>query len=228
MAATEILQRFSIAHASRRCSQQAFQQPLGVGAGHGVHRVKGDWEVVGQQVADLIKVEQLLHQSDVIVDPIDHLNLQAADALLPGCVQVQGDVVVDPVAIQCLAAGIDGVGERLRCWSAVSAVHLHAEVAFRSAGVMAGREDDPGCGLALADQVRGRRCREDAAGGGGDPGYAMSCGHACKHADGAAVAVAAVAAHHQRAARDAGHGAQDGLDEALQVVGGLELAAALA
>ncbi len=93
---------------------------------------------------------------------------------------------------------------------------------------MAGREDHAAARLVLADQMGGGRGGEDAAGGGDQPGHAVGGGHAGDHADGAAVAVAAVAAHHQGAAGHAGQHPQAGLDEALQVVGRLELLAALA
>ena len=228
MAAAEILQGDAVAHAASRRPEQPLQQSLGVGAGDGMHRIKGDRVVAPQQIADLIEVEQLLHQGDVVVDPIDHLHLQRADGLLAGLVEGEAHIPPDAVAIELLAAGVDRVGERFRGRAAIGSVHLHAEIAVGPAGVVAGGQDDAGGGLVLADQVGGGRGGEDAAGGGEDAGNAVGRCHAGDHADGAAVAVTAIPAYHQGAAGDAGHRAQDRLDEAFQVVGGLELAAALA
>ena len=228
MAAAEILQGGAVAHAARRCPQQTLQQPGGVGPRHRVHRIEGDGVVAPQQVADPIEIEQLLHQGDVVVDPIDHLHLQGADLLLAGLIERQRHRLPDAVTLQLAAAGVDGVGEGFRGGAAVGAIHLHAEIAIGATGVVAGREDDPGGGLVLADQVGGGRGREDAAGGGDDARHPMGRRHAGDHLNGAAVSVAAVTPHHQGAAGDAGHGAQDRFNEALQVVGGLELAAAFA
>ena len=228
VAAAEVFRWGAVAHGAGRCAEQALEQPRGVGPRHGVHRVEGDREVVAQQIADLIEVEQLLHQGDVVVDPIDHLDLQRTDAEGAGRIQGQCHLFADAVAVQRLRGGVDGIGEGFGGRAAIGAIHLDAEVAIGAAGVMAGGEDDAGGGAVLADQVRGGRGGEDAAGGGDQPGHAMGGGHARDHADGAAVAVAAVAAHHQGSAGDARHGAQDRLDEALQVVRRLELATALA
>ena len=80
----------------------------------------------------------------------------------------------------------------------------------------------------FADQVGGCRGGEDAPGGGDDAGHAMGGGHAADHLDGTAVAVAAVATHHQGATGDAGNHPQNRLNETLEVVGDFELLAALA
>ena len=56
----------------------------------------------------------------------------------------------------------------------------------------------------------------------------MGGGHAGNHGDGLEVAVATVTSHHQGAAGHAWQHLQARFDEALQVVGGLKLAAAFA
>ena len=93
---------------------------------------------------------------------------------------------------------------------------------------MAGREDHPAYGAVFADQVGRGRSGKDAASGGNQPDNAMGGGHAGDHGDGFAVAVATVTSHHQGAAGHAGQHLEARLDEALQVVGGLKLAAAFA
>ena len=93
---------------------------------------------------------------------------------------------------------------------------------------MAGREDDAADGLALADQVGGRRGGEDAAGGQHNPAQSMGGRHPGDDIDGAAVAVAAITAHHQSAPLHPRKSAEDRLDETFEVVGLLKLLAALA
>ena len=48
-----------------------------------MHGIEGYGEVPPQQIADLVEVEQTLHQRYVVVDAIDDLNLQVADAAVP-------------------------------------------------------------------------------------------------------------------------------------------------
>ena len=132
------------------------------------------------------------------------------------------------VAIELLAAGVDGIGEGFGCWAAVGAVDLDAKVALGPAGVVAGRKDDAANGLALADQVGGRRGGEDAASGQHNPAQAMGCCHPGDDINRAAVAVAAITAHHQGAALHPRKGAEDRLDETFEVVRLLELLTALA
>jgi hypothetical protein len=97
-------------------------------------------------------------------------------------------------------AAEDGIGDRFGGRPTVGPVHLDAEVSLRSAGVVAGGEDDAADGSLGADQVGGGGGGENAAGGGDEPGHAMGRGHAGDHADRPPIAVAAVAAHHQGAA----------------------------
>ena len=228
VAAAEVLQRQAVAHRAGRGPQQPLEQAGGVGAGDRVHGIEGDAEVAPQQGCDAVEVEQLLHQGDVVVDPVDHLHGHGAEAGRPGGVQMERIGIEDAIALQAEGDGMDGIGDRFRRRPAVGSVDLDAEVAVEAAGVVAGREDDPGHGAVAADQMGGGRGGEDAAGGGDQPADAMGRGHAGDDGDRPQVAVAAVTADHQGAAGDAGHHPQRRLDEALQVVGGLELPGALA
>ena len=93
---------------------------------------------------------------------------------------------------------------------------------------MAGRENDPANGPAAADQVRRGRGRQNSIGAGDHPGDAMGRRHPHDHSDCLAVAVAAVATHHQGAPLHAGNHLQYRFDETFEVVGGLKLTTALA
>ena len=193
-----------------------------------MHRVEGDREVVLDQGLDLIEVEQLLHQGDVVIDPINHLQAEAAHALLTDGIEVDRRGLEDAVAVEGLGAGVDRVRQGFRGGTAVGAIHLDPEITVGATGVVAGREDDPGGGLVLADQVGGGRGGEDAAAGCDDAAHAVGGRHAGDHADGFTVAEAAIATDDEGAALHPGDCAQDRLDEALEVVGRGEVTAALA
>ncbi len=227
MAAAEILQRRAVAHAAGRSTEEPLEDALGVGPGHRVHGIEGQREIVAQQLRDRVEIKQLLHQRHVVVDAVDYLDLQIAQLAVARCGKIEiAAAFGDAVARQALGDGIDGIGDRFRRRAPIGAVHLHAKVAVGAAGVVAGREDDPADGAVLADQVGSRWGGEDAAGGGDHPGDAMGCGHAHDHTDGVAVAVAAVAAHHQGAASYTRQHLENRLDETLEVMGRFKLAAA--
>ena len=118
-----------------------------------MHGVKRQGEVAADQVANLIKVEQLLHQGDEVIDAVDHLNLHGTDRVQTGCLQRDRWGLHDRVLLQGLGAVIDRIGERSRRWSTVGTVHLHTEVAVCPAGVVGGGQDDSADGLALANQI---------------------------------------------------------------------------
>ena len=160
MALAEILQRNAVANTSSRGPQKIFKHPAGIGASHGMHGIKGQWEVVADQVADLIKVKQLLHQIHEVVHSVDHLHLHRTETVGTGIIDWDGRSFHDRIVLQSLGAGEDCIGVGGRCGAAVGAVHLHAEITIRPAGIVGGGEDDAANGLALTDQVGG--------GGGGE------------------------------------------------------------
>ena len=90
MALAEILQRNAVANTSSRCPQKVLEHPAGIGASHGVHGIKGQGEVVADQVADLIKVKQLLHQRHEVVHTVDHVHLHRAEAVGTGSIDRDG------------------------------------------------------------------------------------------------------------------------------------------
>ena len=77
----EILQRNSIAHTAGWCSKKFLEQFVGIGACYRVHGIEGQGEVAADEFADLIKVEQLLHQFHEVIHSVDHLHLHRADAV---------------------------------------------------------------------------------------------------------------------------------------------------
>ena len=226
MALAEVFLGCSVADAAGGGPQQLFEQTGGVGARHSMHGVKRQGEVAADQVANLIKVEQLLHQGDEVIDAVDHLNLHGTDRVQTGCLQRDRWGLHDRVLLQGLGAVIDRIGERSRRWSTVGTVHLHTEVAVCPAGVVGGGQDDSADGLALANQIGGGRSGEDSSGGHDHFAEAMGCSHAQDHIDGATVAVTTIAPQDQGSPLHTRQGSEHGFNEALQVVRLLELPAA--
>ena len=194
----EVFQGCAVAHASRRCTQQPLEQASGVGPGDGMHGVKGQREVAADQIADLIEVEQLLHQGDEIVDAVDHLHLHRADAVQTRGIQGDRCGLNNRVLLQGLGALEHRISEGGGGGPTVGAVDLDAEVTVRHhPGLWLAERMMPPMALALPDQVGGCRGGEDAAGGDDHLAEAMGSAHPQDHIDGPAVAVTAVAPHHQ-------------------------------
>ena len=196
----EVFQGCAVAHASRRCTQQPLEQASGVGPGDGMHGVKGQGEVAANQIADLIEVEQLLHQGNEIIDAVDNHNLHRADAVQTRGIQWDFWSLNNRVLLQGFGALEHRIGEGGGGGATVGAVDLDAEVTVLTTRVVAGGKDDAADGLALPDQIGGGRRGEDSAGGDDHLAEAVGRAHPQDHVDGTAVAVTAVAPHHKGAA----------------------------
>ena len=106
--------------------------------------------------------------------------------------------------LQSLGAAENCIGEGGRCGAAVSAIHLHAKITIRPAGIVGGGEDDAANGLALTDQVGGGGSGENSGGGNDHPAEAVGCPHTQNHINGAPIAVATISSKHQGAALHTG------------------------
>src|SRR3546814_1424096 len=95
-----------------------------------------------QQGGDRVEIEQALQQVGIIGDRIDHRHLQGAEGCLADAVEIDFDAVADQVAVDALGAGINRLGEGLRCRPAIGDIELDAEIAARAAGIGAGGQHD--------------------------------------------------------------------------------------
>ena len=224
----EVLEGDAIAHAAGRCPEQLFEHPFGVRPRHGMHGIKGQRKVALEQLADLIEIKQLLHQGNKVIDAIDDFNLHRTDLVRSRLFEAEGLCLGDRVLLQGFRALENRIREGAGRGTTIGAIHLHAEVAVGTTGVVAGGKNDASDRLPLADQVGGCGRRQDAACGDHHLAEAMGCPHAQDHVDGAPVAVATVATEHEGAALHARQGSEHRFDKALEVVRLLELLAALA
>jgi hypothetical protein len=101
------------------------------------------------------------------------------------------------VGTDLTATPIDRLGEFFRSGTAVAGVVFDSEVAIRSAGIVAGGEDDAAEGAAFADDAGCRRCGEDTVLSHQNLPEAVGRRHFQYDLDGFTVVEAAVAAHHQ-------------------------------
>ena len=193
-----------------------------------MHGIKGHTEVAAQQRRDAVKVEQLLHQGDIVFDPVNDFDLHRAQVIGSDYIQPRGYLRADAVTVQALGGEIDGFGQGFGRRAPVGPIHLDAEVALRTSGVVASRKDDAADGAPLADQVGGGWGGENACLGGHQSGQTMGGGHAGDGADRLFVAEASIAPQHQGASGNTRQDSQHRLDEAFEVMGGLELAATFA
>ena len=144
------------------------------------------------------KIEELAHQLDVIGYGVDDLDLCVADAVARDVAEVH----VGGVKAQDLGdfqrLGVDRVRDLLWRRAAVGGVELDAEVAIRTAGVMAGREDQAAEGLVLANDAGGGRRGQNAAGADQKTPDAICGGDADDGLDRLRVIIAAIPADHER------------------------------
>nr|GEU28481.1 hypothetical protein [Tanacetum cinerariifolium] len=220
--AAEILQRLAIDHGAGRRAEDAFQDGLGVRAGHGRHAVKAHAEAAVEQRTDGVEVEQFLHQFRVVGHRVDDHDLGLFDARGAQLVQVHGRRIADAVRGDRFGAREDRFGDRLRSRAAVGDVVLDAEVAVRAARIVAGRQHDAARRAMLADHAAHGRGGQHAALPHQHPGVAMGGRHAQDDLDRFAVMVAAVAADDQRLAGHVAQRVEHALHEILEVAGLLE------
>jgi len=105
----------------------------------------------------LVKVEDALHEVDIVCACIHHLHNEAVSSLhgvlaRAQLAKVAGQLGTDAVLRQNLAQGVDFVGEGVGGRPTVGHVELDAKVGVRTAGVVAGREDDAARGLVFPAQ----------------------------------------------------------------------------
>ena len=129
-----------------------------------MHAIEAHREVAsGEEGADLLKVEQRLHQSGVRLCVINnsHLELSSIDLARGRGDSSEIDLRNRGHSLKLgnrLAVIVDGVCKRLEGWAAVGRVELDSKVVLESTWVMRGRQQDcPHARLLLsiqgADQV---------------------------------------------------------------------------
>src|SRR6185436_9130527 len=94
---------------------------------------------------------------------VDHAHAHVTELVI--AIVIQRNVRrIDGVVLRDLAcAGSDRRRDLLGCGPAVGEIVLDAEVAVRSAGIVARGQDDAAVRLTLADHTRRRRCRQYSA-----------------------------------------------------------------
>src|SRR5690554_6616130 len=136
----------------------------------------------------------------------------------PDAGEVDIGCIGDEVAVDDLAAGMDGVGNPLRRRPAIADIVLDAEIALRTTGIVAGAEHQAAEGLVVPDQMAGRRRRQQPVLAHQHRPEAVGRGDADRLLDGDIIEVAAIAADHQRLALVALQAVEDRLHEVLDIV----------
>ena len=108
----------------------------------------------------MANIEELFYQPFIVGHRIDDLDPHRAHRCLTDAAQIgirkPRDTVV-PDGPGCFQhRGSDILGR----WTSVGNIELDAEILVHSAGIMAGRQDNPAVGLVEPDQMRGGRRRQ--------------------------------------------------------------------
>ena len=142
-----------------------------------------------------------------------------ASSSVDGAQPVDVDVgrVRDVVGVDRLGAGENRVGDLLRRRAAGADVVFDAEIAVRSARIVARRQDDAAERAEMADEGRGGRGRQDSALADHDPAEAVGGGDFDHDLDRLAIVEAAVATEDQRLALKSLERIEDRLDEILEI-----------
>lgn len=216
--AAEVRQRNEVHDRALRRAQTLLDDLLGVRPGDRAHCIEDDAEAARDQLADSAEVEQAFHQRGVVGHRVDDGHSHAVDLLRALGIEVDVGDIRDLVGVDHLAAGIDRVGDLLRCRTAIADIVLDAEVFGRAAGVVAGGEHDAAEGFVFADDVGGGRRRQNAAAADEYAAEAVGGRHLDGDLNDFAVVEAAVAADHQGLTGKAFERVEDRLDEVLGIV----------
>ena len=221
MATTEIRQRHRVHHAVRRSPQAIHQYLLCIRAGDRVHRVELDSESIAEQGADRRKIEQRFHQLGVGFNRIDHRHRHITHLVIARSVQFDSLCIFwridDLISGDFFACREDRFRDRLGRRAAVVAIVFDAEIAIRSARIVAGRQDDAAMGAVFADEAGGGRRRKDAAHADQHAREPVCRCHFQNDLDRFEVVIASVTAQHQRRTVRDGDGIKNGLHEIFQV-----------
>ena len=218
MVVAEVRQRRAVDHGALRRAQLAFQDGGGIGSGDGAHGVETQSEAGGEEGADTVEIDEIAHHRDIVGDGVDDLHHHAGEGRRVPSVSIDGGGLLDDgVGGDGLGRLEDGVGDRLGGGAAVRDVELQAEVLVGAAGIVRGGEHEAAEGLADADQVGGRRRRQDAATADDRALRPVGGEHAQDHGDRGVVVEAAVAADDDLAILHAADALDDRLDVVLEI-----------
>ena len=171
-----------------------------------------------QPFADRGKIKQLLHQRCVVCDRVDDPNVQFAAFRVAGAGQIHQRQLGDSVAAELLAGPEYGFGYLFGGLATARRIELQAEIAIRSAGIVAGSQYESGRGPVLPDYQRCSRRRQQAV--LSDDHFANAVCR-CDCDDGlyrCGIVVPAVTADDQACALRKFQRIEDRLDEAFEIV----------
>ena len=150
---------------------------------------------------------------------IDDLDFAALELDRPEAVDVDVRRIDDLVSLDGLGANEDRVGDIFRRRPPCADIVFDAEIAMRTAGIVAGREDDPPERAKRANQSRNGRRREDSALADHDAAEAVGGGDFHHDLDRLAIEEAAVAAQDKRLAFKALQRVEDRLNVVFEIAG---------
>ena len=93
-------------------------------------------------------------------------------------IEIDVVVVEHAIAVNLRGAPVDRLGHPLGRRAAIADIELDAEIAVRSARIVAGRQDQATLGAMATDHGAGRRCGEDAGAADQHAGDAVGRRHA--------------------------------------------------
>ena len=157
VATAKIQQGLGVDHRTRRRAQPPLQNFLGIRPGYRVHRIKTHAKTIMEALAQLVKIKQAFHQLGIIIDRIDDFHGHRAQLLCAVVIEINSGCCECVIALNLLAALINGVGNLFRRRSAITDVVFDTEVFIRPARIMTGREDKSAERTVFANHTR--RCR---------------------------------------------------------------------
>ena len=87
---------------------------------------------------DRVEIEQGFHQRLIVGDRVDHLDRHFAEPAVAEGAEVDILTIENPISVDRLRIGEDRVGDLLGRRAAIAGIIFDAEIAMRSAGIVAG------------------------------------------------------------------------------------------
>ena len=177
MVTAEIFQWNGIGHGSLRCAEHFFDDRSRIGTANGMHGIESESEPAGKKGTDGIEIENRLHQFGIIRNGINYLNRHVLHSDRSGFSQIHIRRIGNFELTNLPGSRINGIRDFFRCRSAVADIVFDAEIAGKTAGIMARGKDNTAERPVFPDKAARCRRRQNAVLADHDLAETVGCRH---------------------------------------------------
>ena len=199
MATAKVWLGYPVLHGVVWETEALHQQSTSVGSRHTMQSIKTHLELARRKERlDQIKVKDGSEIIHIILNRVDHVNLQVAERRCTDLRQVYVIALLQEVVVDLGRELVDLIRDSLWRRSAVLHIVLDTKVGVRTAGVVARCQQNTTGGLAQANHMRGSRRGENAILSDNQLRHTIASSQSNNLLHGGQRQVAAITPHHQR------------------------------